>query len=112
MAIKWGKTHAISLSRGGQTTKIHILTDILGRLAVIRLTPGNVSDIRIADKLIEVAGPVRRLIVDCGYDVNRVRCVLQLRALSAALANRLLEAKRCQETAVAPRWSKARRVVT
>jgi transposase len=51
---------AIGLSRGGQTTKIHVLTDVLGRPAVIRLTPGNVSDIRVADDLIEAAGPVRR----------------------------------------------------
>ena len=29
---------AIGLSRGGQTTKIHVLTDVLGRPAVIRLT--------------------------------------------------------------------------
>jgi len=52
---------AIGLSRGGQTTKIHVLTDVLGRPAVIRLTPGNVSDIRVADALLEAAGPVRRL---------------------------------------------------
>src|SRR6266498_417958 len=62
---------AIGLSRGGQTTKIHVLTDVLGRPAVIRLTPGNVSDIRIADDLIEAAGPVRHLIADRGYDANR-----------------------------------------
>ena len=46
------KTQAIGLSRGGQTTKIHVLTDVLGRPAVIRLTPGNVSDIGVADDLI------------------------------------------------------------
>jgi hypothetical protein len=40
-------------------SKIHVLTDILGRPAVIRLTPGNVSDVRIADELIEAAGSVR-----------------------------------------------------
>jgi hypothetical protein len=56
------KTQAIGLSRGGQTTKIHILTDVLGRPAVIRLTPGNVCDICVADELIEAAGPVRRVI--------------------------------------------------
>jgi hypothetical protein len=28
------------------------LTDVLGRPAVIRLTPGNVRDIRVADELI------------------------------------------------------------
>ena len=39
MAAKGGaKTQAIGPSRGGQTTKIHVLTDVLGRPAVIRLT--------------------------------------------------------------------------
>ena len=61
---------AIGLSRGGQTTK-------MGRPAVIRLTPGNVSDIRVADDLIEAAGPVRRLIADRGYDANRLRLTLR-----------------------------------
>jgi transposase len=40
---------------------------------VIRLTLGNVSDIRIADELIEATGPVRRVIADRGYDANRLR---------------------------------------
>jgi len=41
------------------------------------LTPGNVSDIRVADDLIEAAGPVRRLIADRGYDANRLRHTLR-----------------------------------
>ena len=39
--------------------------------------PGNVSDIRVADDLIEAAGPVRRLIADRGYDANRLRHTLR-----------------------------------
>jgi len=49
----------------------------LGRPAVIRLTPGNVSDIRVADALLEAAGPIRRLIADRGYDANRLRHTLR-----------------------------------
>jgi len=49
----------------------------LGRPAIIRLTPGNVSDIRIADELIEAARPARRLIADRGYDANRLRRALR-----------------------------------
>jgi transposase len=48
----------------------------LGRPAVIRLTPGNVSDICVAEALLE-AGPVRRLIADRGYDANRLRHTLR-----------------------------------
>ena len=44
---------------------------------MIRLTPGNVSDICVADELIEAAGPVRRVIADRGYDANRLRCTLR-----------------------------------
>ena len=49
----------------------------MGRPAVIRLTPGNVSDIRVADDLIEAAGPIRRLIADRGYDANCLRHTLR-----------------------------------
>lgn len=49
----------------------------MGRPAIIRLTPGNVSDIRIADELIEAARPARRLIADRGYDANRLRRALR-----------------------------------
>jgi IS5 family transposase len=49
----------------------------LGRPAIIRLTPGNVSDIRIADELIEAARPARRLIADRGYDADRLRRALR-----------------------------------
>jgi transposase len=49
----------------------------LGRPAVIRLTPGNISDIRVADELIEAVGPVRRVIADRGYDANSFRRALR-----------------------------------
>jgi transposase len=73
---KGAKKQAIGLSRGGLTIKIHVMTDVLGRPAVIRLTPCYVSDICIADELIEVVGPVRRVIADRGYDANQLRCTL------------------------------------
>ena len=47
------------------------------RVAVIRLTPGNISDIRVADELIEAVGPVRRVIADRGYDANSFRRALR-----------------------------------
>jgi transposase len=50
----------------------------LGRPAIIRLTPGNVSDILIANDLIAAAThPARRLIADRGYDANRLRHALR-----------------------------------
>lgn len=49
----------------------------MGRPAVTRLTPGNISDIRVADELIEAVGPVRRVIADRGYDANSFRRALR-----------------------------------
>ena len=68
------RAQAIGPSRGGQTTKIHVVTDVLGRPAVIHLTPGNSSDVKVAPDLIAVApGRLRRLIADRGYDADTLR---------------------------------------
>jgi IS5 family transposase len=40
---------------------------------VIRLTPGNVADIRAAGDLLAAAQPLKRLIADKGYDANTLR---------------------------------------
>ena len=65
--VEHGATcQAVARSHGGQTDKIHVITDLLGRPAVIRLTPGNVGDIRAISDLMVAAGPLKRLIVDKG----------------------------------------------
>jgi IS5 family transposase len=40
---------------------------------VIRLTAGNVSDVRAVDALLDRAGTLRRVIADKGYDANSLR---------------------------------------
>ena len=68
------RTQAIGPSRGGQTTKIHVLTDVLGRPAVVHLTPGNASDVRTAPEVLAKApGRLKRLIADRGFDANWLR---------------------------------------
>lgn len=67
------KAQDIGPSRGGQTTKIHALTDVLGRPFVLLLTPGNVSDITVANDLISQAVGMRYLIADKGYDAEGLR---------------------------------------
>ncbi len=68
------KAQAIGPSRGGQTTKVHVITDVLGRPAVIHLTPGNASDVRVAPEVIAAApGRLRRLAADRGYDADALR---------------------------------------
>ena len=68
------KAQAIGVSRGGQTTKVHIITDVLGRPAVVHLTPGNASDVTAAPAVIAAApGRLRRLLADRGFDSDAFR---------------------------------------
>ena len=68
------KAQAIGTSRGGRTTKVHLVTDVVGRPAVIHLTPGNTSDIKSAPELLaRVPGRLRRLVADRGYDADDLR---------------------------------------
>ena len=71
------RVQAIGISRGGRTTKIHALVDVLGRPLRLALTPGNTSDIKGADLLIGEAVGMKRLIADRGYDANRLRATLR-----------------------------------
>ena len=64
---------AIGRSRGGWTTKIHALTDVIGRPYALMLTAGNVSDVTAAPALLERAGRMRYLLGDKGYDADRLR---------------------------------------
>jgi transposase len=71
--VKGAQAQAIGPSRGGQTTKVHVLTDVLGRPAVVHLTPGNASDVRTAPEVISAApGRLKRLVADRGYDANHL----------------------------------------
>ena len=83
------KAQAIGPSRGGQTTKIHVLTDLLGRPAIIRLSAGNVSDVRAADDLLSVVKPFRRLIADKGYDANALRKRLRADGVKPIIPGRI-----------------------
>ena len=67
------KNQAIGPSRGGQTTKIHALSDTLGRPIVIQLSAGNVSDIKMADALLAEVDGCRYVLADKGYDSDKLR---------------------------------------
>ena len=72
------KNRAIGPSRGGPTTEVHVLSDTLGRPAVVHLTPGDSSDVRTAPDVSAAApGRVRRLLADKGYDANWLRTDLR-----------------------------------
>ncbi len=77
-SIKGAKNQAIGPSRGGPTTKVHVLSDTLGRPAVVHLTLGNSSDVRTApDVLVAAPGRIRRLLADKGYDADWLRTDLR-----------------------------------
>ena len=67
------RSNAIGISRGGRTTKIHALVDVLGRPLRLALTPGNTSDIKGADLLVGATAGMKRVIADRGYDANRLQ---------------------------------------
>ena len=67
------KAQAIGPSRGGQTTKVHALTDTIGRPFALILTPGNVSDVTAAPALLARARGARHVLADKGYDADALR---------------------------------------
>jgi len=67
------RAQAIGRSRGGRTTKIHALTDVLCRPIVFLLTGGQVADCTAADTLPQT----RVLHGDKGYDSTAVRAKIE-----------------------------------
>lgn len=77
LGIRWerrARTQAIGPSRGGRATKVHLLTEVLGRPAVIHLAPGNASDVMAASDVLAAAPDrLRRLVADRGDDAAALR---------------------------------------
>ena len=77
-AARGARAQAIGPSRGGATTKVHVLSDVVGRPAVVPLTPGNSSDVKTAPAVLAAApGRIRRLLADRGYDADWLRADLR-----------------------------------
>jgi transposase len=64
------KNQAIGPSRGGQTKKIHALTDVIGRPFAFTLTGGNTADSPVAPQLLAGLKGAKYLLADKGYDAN------------------------------------------
>jgi transposase len=67
-----GSEENLGRSRGGLTTKIHVLVDERGRPLCYLLTPGQAADCRWAETLLDGIA-FERLIGDRGYDTDAIR---------------------------------------
>lgn len=57
-------------------TKIHAMTDLLGRPVALLLTPGNVCDISATPAVISKSASVQALMADKDYDADTLRKLL------------------------------------
>ena len=95
------RRQAIGRSRGGWTTKVHALTDVIGRPYALMLTPGNVADVKAAPELLARLGRTRYLLGDKGYDADALR-----RSLRQAGAVPVIPGRRSRKRAI--RYDKQR----
>ena len=80
LGVRWkrgAKTQKIGPSRGGNTTKIHALTDVIGRPFRLLLTPGNVHDLAAAPELLAELEGAQYLLGDKGYDADNLRALVR-----------------------------------
>ena len=82
------QAQAIGLSRGGKTTKIHALTDVVGRPFRLRLTAGNIADITAAPDLLKSLIGARHLLGDKGYDADALRRLLRDKGVTPVIPGR------------------------
>lgn len=74
---KGTKDHCLGRSRGGLTTKIHVVVDARGLPIRLGLTAGQAHDAQIADMLLDHLGPGTVLLADKAYDADRIRELIQ-----------------------------------
>jgi transposase len=77
----------VGRSRGGLTTKIHLLCDALGRPLRFLLTGGEKADCQSAEALLEgqQAGAV---LADKGYDTNAIRSFIAAVGMQAVIPSK------------------------
>jgi transposase len=85
---------ALGKSRGGMTTKIHAITDGLGRCVDFTLTEGQIHDCTQAERLLEGKSP-ENVLADKGYDADAIRaCVRKMGA------NPVIPPRSCRKTPI------------
>jgi transposase len=74
---KGGADHCLGRSRGGLTTKIHVVVDAQGLPIRLGLTAGQTHDGQIAHTLLDHLGPHTIVLADKAYDADRIRELIQ-----------------------------------
>jgi transposase len=79
MQLKKGaEDRLINRSRGGMTTKIHVICDDKGRARKISITAGNVSDYEGGALLLNGKLPTAKVVIaDRGYDSKKIRKLIR-----------------------------------
>ena len=72
-----GADHCLGRSRGGLTTKIHVVVDPQGLPIRLGLTAGQAHDGQIADTLLDHLGPRTVVLADKAYDADHLRELIQ-----------------------------------
>jgi transposase len=83
-ARKKNGEQAIGRSRGGLTTKIHVLVDALGNPVELMLTPGQAHDLACAEPLLENVDP-DALLGDKAYDADSLIGTLAQRGITPVI---------------------------
>ena len=87
-AQKGGSGRQIGRAKGGLNSKLHTVTDGLGRPLRMLLTAGQVSDHRGAGNFMRNLPPVEVLIADRGYDADWLRKALKEKGISPCIPSR------------------------
>jgi transposase len=74
---KRGQDHCLGKSRGGLTTKIHVVVDAQGLPIRIGLTAGQTHDGQIPDQLLDRLAPRMFVLADKAYDADRIRALIE-----------------------------------
>ena len=75
--------HAIGISRGGTTSKIHLIVDACGNPLEVIITAGNVNDVSIAPELIAAVDLAETEVVSADKGFIQTNCVRKLRKKAA-----------------------------
>ena len=85
---------ATGKSRGGNTTKIHLVTNAYGLPIDFEITGGDVSDVKIGEKLVEKNFNAEFIIGDKGYDSEKLRTMIRARGAIPVIPSALSSSKR------------------